>query len=82
VIRAGEAQSAIKTSGRITNRHVTSVWNLPTKATSMPEAFRAAMREVYRQDFNQNVTHFRGHLQYFNKFAYTDRSVILPINYY
>jgi hypothetical protein len=46
----------------------------------MPEAFRTAMREVYRNDFGQNVTHFRGQLHYFNKFAYTDRSVIVPFN--
>jgi len=75
VIQAGEGQSAVKAIGRITNEHVTSVWNLPTRAATMhddfPE-FRAAMRKAYRQDLGQNVTHFRGYLQYFNKFAYTN----------
>jgi hypothetical protein len=81
VIRAREAQSEIEVKGKIKNRYVTSVWNLPIKADEMPKAFRAAMKKVYRQDFGQNVTHFRGHLQYFKKFAYTDRSVIVPINF-
>jgi hypothetical protein len=80
VIQVGEGQSAVKTIGRVVNQHVTSVWKLPIRATNMPEAFRAAMREVYQRDLKQNVTHFRGHLQYFNKFAYTDRSIIVPIN--
>ena len=77
----GEDQSAVKAIGRVTSEYVTFVWKLPTKATteSMPKAFRAAMREVYQQDFGQNVTHFRGQLHYFNKFAYTDRFVILLI---
>jgi hypothetical protein len=75
-IRAGEGQSEVKVIGRITNEYVTSIWHLPTKANDkMPRPFRAAMREAYLQELGENVTHFRGQLQYFNKFAYTDRSI-------